>query len=57
MVHDIMADIVRTACLLPVVEQQGLIDSMWMWPGDITLPGFPQGCDTLIDLTVVNLLQ
>ena len=56
-VRDIVVDSARSACLSPVVEQQGLIDGTRMWPGDITLPGFPQGRDTLIDVTVVNPLQ
>ena len=56
-VRDVFADVTRSANLSPRVEEGGIIPGTQQRPGDVTLPGFPVGRDTLIDVTVVNPLQ
>ena len=53
----IIAEVARSANLSPRVEEGGIIKGTQQRPADITLPGFPIGHDTLIDVTVVNPLQ
>ena len=55
--RDIAAYTARAACLSPVVEEPGLMDGTRMRSGDVMLPGFQQGRDTLIDVTVDPLQQ
>ena len=47
----------QAASLSPRVETRGLIQGSQRRPGDITLPGYPVGMDTLLDVTVVNPIQ
>ena len=56
-VRDIIVEVSRSANLSPRVEENGIIEGTQQRPGDLTLPGFPLGRDTLIDVTVVNPLQ
>ena len=36
---------------------RGLIEGMEKRPGEVTLPGYPMGMDTLLEVTVVNDLS
>ena len=56
-VRDIVVDVARSANLSPRVEEGGIIEGTQQRPADVTLPGFPIGRDTLIDVTIVNPLQ
>ena len=56
-IRDIIASTAQAASLSPRVEAKGLIAGSGRRPGDITLPGYPVGMDTLLDVTVVNPVQ
>ena len=55
--EDIIVNVCRSTNLLPRVEENWIIKGTQQRPADLTLPGFPSGRDTLINIKVVNPLQ
>ena len=56
-IRDIIASTAQAASLSPRVEARGLLEGTEKRPGDVTLPGYPVGMDTTLDVTVVNPVQ
>ena len=57
MIRDIIADAARVASLSPRVESPGLVEGSQERPGDILLPGYPMGRDSVLNRTIINPLQ
>ena len=56
-IRDAIAAAAASASMQPRVEAEGLVRGNKERPGDITLPGYPRGTDSALDVTVVNPLQ
>ena len=56
-IRDVIAAAAASASMQPRVEAEGLVRGNKERPGDITLPGYPRGTDSALDVTVVNPLQ